>query len=80
MAVNNLTPQVPPGHPVEWEVPVSIVAMIQAMMPRYGKYAINILADNVHLGSLPFRIVSTQPPGPTLLQILPPGDPSPPAS
>jgi hypothetical protein len=62
LGINNLTPQIPPGFPIEWEVPVAIVVELGAILPSYGKYDIAVLADNVFLGSMPFRITDQMPP------------------
>ncbi len=66
LGINNLTPQIPAGFPIEWEVPVAIVVQLGAILPSYGKYDIAVLADNVFLGSMPFRITDQLPPAGSL--------------
>jgi hypothetical protein len=64
----NVNPQVPPEHPVGWEIPVTIVGGMAGPLPRIGRYAISILVDNTVAAEVPFRVVEgpamgASPPG-----------------
>lgn len=58
----SITPTVPPGHPLAWLVPVTMVAAIQGPLPRAGLYNIAILADNAQIAEVPFRVVELPTP------------------
>jgi Family of unknown function (DUF6941) len=47
-----------PGVPPEWGQGFNMIAGLSGLpLPKFGKYAINLLVDGSHLGERPFRVL-----------------------
>jgi hypothetical protein len=56
--------EMPPEHEVGWDVPAMLaIALHGLMVPKPGRYSIEILIDGAHARSMPFKFVQGGPPG-----------------
>src|SRR5438046_2404870 len=52
-----ISPRLPDGVPIGWDVPMMANFNLQALpLPRAGQYSIEILANGIHLRSLNLRV------------------------
>ena len=62
----NTNPSPPPtSHPTGWDVAALVVVGMQSLMiPKPGGYSLEILLDDQHFRTIPFRFVQLATPGP----------------
>jgi hypothetical protein len=54
----------PPNHPTGWDVAALVVVGMQSLMiPKPGGYSLEILLDDQHFRTIPFRFVQVTAPG-----------------
>lgn len=58
----DVTPQWPQDQPVHWKAGAQAAITFRASLPRFGFYSVDILVNDDHKKSLPFRVVERAQP------------------